>query len=347
MAIDVEKLALLRTIANALAERDLADVNLLFHEAELSEIPWGAWHDDSQYEVTDADRSRVVLDVIRDLPRADVDELALAVRQLFEVSIEVQAEDEATPLFLFASHLASQRALTGEVGEHLATWGVKLFVAHDSIEPDEEWQPEIERALRTANAGVVFLFPGFIESRWCDQEVGWLLGREVPTYALKFQGEDPYGPLGKKQAFTVRSGMTAAQVGEAIIEWIATKPALASGLNASLVAALQASGSFRRTDKIWERLHTATGLGTNEVGGLLTAVRDNDQVYNARGGIQGGETGPYSELVFKLALAQPGFEANTDLAREVAKARGLESLLPAAPTAAPDPWNRLGDDTPF
>ncbi|RKE60518.1 toll/interleukin-1 receptor domain-containing protein [Microbacterium sp. AG238] len=346
MPIDVEKLELLRTIANALAERTLTDVNLLLHEAGLQELAWGHWQDD-HYEVTDADRARAVLELIRDLPRADVDELALAVRQLFEVSIEVQAEKEATPLFLFASHLASQRALTGEVGEHLARWGVKLFVAHDSIEPDEEWQPEIERALRTADAGVVFLFPGFIESRWCDQEVGWLLGREVPTYALKFQGEDPYGPLGKKQAFTVRSGMTAAQVGDAIMDWIATKPALASGLDASLVAALQASGSFRKTDQIWERLHSASGLGVTEVGGLLTAVRDNDQVYNARGGIQGGETGPYAELVFKLAIAQPGFDANADLAREVARVRGLESLMPAHLAPEPDPWNRVGDDSPF
>ena len=260
MAIDVEKLALLRTIANALAERTLADVNLLLHEAGLNELPWGRWHDD-QYQVTDADRASAVLELIRDLPRTDVDELAIAVRELFEVSIEVHAEVEATPLFVFASHLASQKALTGEVGAHLASWGVKLFVAHDSIEPDEEWQPEIERALRTCDAGVVFLFPGFIESRWCDQEVGWLLGRGVPTYALKFQGEDPYGPLGKKQAFTVRSGTTAAQVGDEIMDWLATKPVLASGLNASLAAALQASGSFKRTDRVWARLHAATGLG--------------------------------------------------------------------------------------
>lgn len=346
MAIDVEKLALLRTIANALAERTLADVNLLLHEAGLNELAWSQWHDD-QYMVTDADRASAVLELIRDLPRTDVDELAVAVRQLFEVSIEVQEDVEPPPLFLFASHLASQRALVGEVGEHLADWGVELFVAHDSIEPDQEWHAEIERALRTCHAGVVFLFPGFIESRWCDQEVGWLLGREIPTYALKFQGEDPYGPLGKKQAFAVKNGTTAALVGDEIMDWLATKPALASGLNASMVAALQASGSFNRTDRVWARLHNATDLGANAVGGLLTAVRDNDQVYKAHGGIQGGETGPYAELVFKLALAQPGFAANADLAREVARARGLEGLLQTPPAAEPDPWNRVGDDTPF
>lgn len=323
MPIDVEKLGLLRSISDALAGRDLGEVNLLFHEAGIDEVPWAAWEDD-QYEVTDADRSRAVLNRVRDLPRSEVDDLAVAVRQLFEVSIEVQAEEEVAPLFLFASHLVSQKALVGDVREHLEEWGIRLFVAHDSIEPDQEWHSEIEHALRTSDAGVVFLFPKFIESRWCDQEVGWLLGREVPCYALKFQGEDPYGPLGKKQAFTVKNEMTAAQVGDAILDWLTTKPVLASRLNASLVEALKSSWSFNRTDRVWERLHSATDLRAAEVAGLLTAIRDNDQVYKAR-----NVEGPYAELIFKLAVAQPGFHANADLAGEVARARGLEALLPA------------------
>jgi len=346
MPIDVEKLALLRSIANALAERELVDVNLLLHEAGLTEIQWSSWHDDDRYEVTTADRAKAVLDVIRDVSRAEVDELAVAVRQLFEVSIEVQAQDAVEPLSLFASHLASQKALVGEVGQQLAEWGITLFVAHDSIEPDLEWHAEIERALRTCDAGVVFLFPNFVESRWCDQEVGWLLGREVPCYALKFQGADPYGPLGKKQAFTVRDGMTAAQIADAIIEWLGTKPVLASRLNASLVEALKSSWSFNRTDRVWARLHSASGLGANEVAGVLTAIRDNDQVYNASGGIQGGDTGPYAELAFKLIKDQPGFEVNADLAREVAKSRGLEDLLPVIDVAPATVWS-TGGDTPF
>ncbi len=326
MPIDIEKLALLRSIANALAERELADVNLLLHAAGIEEVSWGAWYDD-RYDVTSADRANSILRLIRDEPRATVDDLAVAVRELFEVSIEVQPQHDVEPLILFASHLSSQRALVGEVGSHLAAWGITLFVAHDSIEPDLEWHNEIEKALRSCDAGVVFLFPKFKESSWCDQEVGWLLGREVPCYALKFQGADPYGPLGKKQAFVVRDGMTAAQVGDAILEWLATKPGLTSQFNASIVEALKSSWNFNRTDHVWARLHGATGLGAREVAGILTAIRDNDQVYNAHGGTADGDTGPYRELAFKLAMTQPGFEQNLDLAREVAKVRGIEALL--------------------
>lgn len=327
MPIDVQKLALLRTISNALAERELVDVNLLLHEAGLSEVRWDDWYNQN-WEPTVADKASTVLAIVRDIPRAAVDELALAVRELFEVSIEVHAGEEPEPLRLFASHLATQRAVVGAVGEELRRWGVELFVAHDSIEPDLEWQTEIERALRTTHAGIVFLFPGFVSSAWCDQEVGWLLGREVPCYALKFQGQDPYGPLGKKQAFNVRDEMTATEIASTILAWLATKPGLASNLNASFVEALKGSGSFRRTDQVWEHLKNATGMGPAQVAGVLTAIRDNGQVYNAHHASADGESGPYAELLFKLALEQPGFAANQDLAVEVARSRGLETLLP-------------------
>jgi hypothetical protein len=345
MPIDVEKLALLRSVSNALAERELVDVNLLLHEAGLNEVAWNAWYDE-RWDPTLADKASAVLNIVRDLPRPAVDELAAAVRELFEVSIEVHSGEEPEPLKLFASHLAVQKAIVGAVGDELARWGVELFVAHDSIEPDQEWQSEIERALRTSHAGIVFLFPDFEKSAWCDQEVGWLLGREVPCYALKFQGRDPYGPLGKKQAFTVRDEMAASDIATAILAWLGTKPGLTSSLNGSFVEALKSSWNFNRTDRVWEHLRNATGMGATQVAGLLTAIRDNDQVYNAHHAAAEGESGPYAKLIFKLALEQPGFAANDHLAGEVARIRGLESLLPGSPTAEPDPWG-AGANDPF
>lgn len=338
MPIDVEKLALLRTISSALAERELGEVNLLLHEAGLPEIGWNAWYDDN-WEPTLADKANTVLTVVRDLPRVAVDELALAVRELFEVSIEVHGGTEPEPLRLFASHLATQRAVVGGVGEELKSWGIDLFVAHDSIEPSREWQAEIERALRHSHAGIVFLLPGFRESAWCDQEVGWLLGREVPCYALKFQGQDPYGPLGKWQAFTVRDEMTSTEIARAILSWLGTRPGLASHLNASYVEALKRSRGFKRTDQIWALLKGATEMGPAQVAGVLAAIRDNDQVYNAHHSSADEESGPYAVLLFKLALKQPGFSANQDLAFEVARSRGLEELLPTSPSEQVTNWS--------
>lgn len=325
MPIDVEKLALVRSVANALAERQLSDVNLLLHEVGLDDIEPGAW-DDERWEITPADRTNTVIAALRDLRRAEVDDLATAVRRLFDVPVDVVDQPEPEPLVLFASHLATQRAIVGAVGNELARWGVTLFVAHDSIDPDLEWQSEIERSLHECHGGVVFLMPGFSESKWCDQEVGWLLGRQVPCCPLKFQGQDPYGPLGKKQALTVHDGTTAQQLAIEIVTWAASKAEIAPHVNGSLVEALKSSTSFRQTDLVWEHLYAARDLTSRQVAGLLTAIRDNDQVYNASGGI-GDHRGPYSELAFKLALDQPGFPANEEFAREVATMRQLEELM--------------------
>jgi hypothetical protein len=329
VTIDVEKIAVLRTLSASIADKELSDVNLLLHEAGVPEISYNSWWGDDRWEPGAGDRTALVLERIRDLTREDVNDLALAVSKLYDEEVSGAPTTPAEPLYLFASHLATQKDLVGAVSDELALWGIRLFVAHDAIEPDAEWQREIERALSACHAGVAFLHPDFIASRWCDQEVGWLLGRGVPCLALKFQGQDPYGPLGKKQARTIGDAMTAAHVAQAVMDWVATKPALAPYVNASLVVALKESGSFNKTDRIWARLYTAQGMQDAEVAGLLTAIRDNDQVYNASGGTE-EETGPYKELAMKLALRQPGFAANLELAQEVARIRELDDVLAAA-----------------
>lgn len=345
MAIDVEKLALLRALGSSLAEKELSDVNLLLHELGLEEITSNAWYGNDRWDPTLSDRATAVLERIRDLPRPDVSSLRDAVSRIYDEAVDPGSEGPARPLNIFASHLATQKDFVGEVGQELERWGIELFVAHDSIEPDLEWQQEIEKALSTCHAGVAFLLPGFVESRWCDQEVGWLLGRGVPCYALKFLGQDPYGPLGKKQARSVPDSMTALHVAQAIFDWLKTKPGLEAPLYASLVEALKASRNFKTTDRIWELLHDAEGLQSAQVAGLLTAVRDNDQVYGDSGGTEGGGFGPYAELILRLVTQQPGFEANLPLAREVAKLRGLERILSEAGVtdlaSELDPWAEL------
>jgi len=42
------------------------------------------------------------------------------------------------------------------------------------------WQAQIEHALRSMQAFVAIVHPEFNSSAWCNQEVGWALGRRVP-----------------------------------------------------------------------------------------------------------------------------------------------------------------------
>lgn len=91
-------------------------------------------------------------------------------------------DDPADPwsgqgLRLFLTHHSDYRGAAATLREELAKRSVDAFVAHDSIEPGEEWENVIISALRSCDACLALLTPGFKESPWADQEVGFCMAR--------------------------------------------------------------------------------------------------------------------------------------------------------------------------
>lgn len=320
MNIDVKKIALLRNVVSVLSERELTDVNLLMHEMDLQPVNSDEWESSRGTGYSNTRRASALLNRIENLSRNAVEKLASAVNELFGTTVDEHKESEPTSLSLFASYADAQKDFVSQVSNELGEWGISLFVAHQSIEPGKEWPNEIEQALNTCDAGLIFLQNGFEDSEWCNQEVGWLLGRGIPCYTLKFQENNPQGLLGLKQAFTIKPGTTAPKIGNRIIKWLSTKTEVSANFYDSMTKALLNSPRYHQTDCVLEQLASAHDLDDQEVASLLTAVRDNDQVYNA--------STSYPKQIFELAKQQPGFETNLELAKEVAKIRKIEYLLP-------------------
>ncbi|HEU4759671.1 MAG TPA: toll/interleukin-1 receptor domain-containing protein, partial [Dehalococcoidia bacterium] len=133
---------------------------------------------------------------------------------------------------LFVTHLAKDRALATTLQERLETFGISAFVAHKDIAPTAEWQDEILLALNTTDALVALLTPGFHESSWTDQEVGFVMGRGLLTVAVTL-GETPYGFIGRLQAFsgTGKSEQAlATEIFEAFVKNKQTKRRMASAV---------------------------------------------------------------------------------------------------------------------
>lgn len=107
----------------------------------------------------------------------------------------------AYPVRIFLSHKSSVKKSTSSLKVALAACGISAFVAHEDIEPTEEWHREIERALFSMDALVALLTEDYHDSNWTDQEVGVAMGRGVPLIAVRL-GCDPYGLMGKSQALT-------------------------------------------------------------------------------------------------------------------------------------------------
>lgn len=102
---------------------------------------------------------------------------------------------------LFLSHTAIFKEKTAMLKDELIPYGITAFVAHEDIEPTEEWQIEIERALFSMDALAAILTRNFPESHWTDQEVGAALGRDVLIIPIR-KDIDPYGFVAKYQGFS-------------------------------------------------------------------------------------------------------------------------------------------------
>lgn len=144
--------------------------------------------------------------VIDKLKAGNIDNILELAKHL-EIEIDIRKHEEDSSLWeegcfkLFISHLDKNKNFAKEIKEGLKGYGISCFVAHDDIRPTSLWQYEIEKALRTCDGLLAILEPGFHQSSWTDQEIGFAFGRGVVIVSVRI-GQDPYGFIGKFQAIT-------------------------------------------------------------------------------------------------------------------------------------------------
>ena len=180
---------------------------------------------------------------------------------------------------LFISHLAERRRFVADVQDKLLALGISSFVAHNDIEPTREWQDEIETALATCDGMLALLHPGFHESKWTDQEIGYAMGRQVLIVAASF-GTDPYGFIGRFQGMN-GNGKPASTVAGELFD-ILRKHAMTRARIAEAVAALFCqSNSFADARSNMKLLETADYWDRALSDGVRAASESNLQIRDA------------------------------------------------------------------
>lgn len=174
---------------------------------------------------------------------------------------------------LFISHLASFKVQTSHLQSALRKYAISSFVAHEDIEPTKQWQEEIEAALHTMDALVAILMPGFQESRWCDQEVGFAVGRDVLVIPLR-KGLDPYGFIGKYQGIQAQN-KTIGDVAEAIFRALIKSPKTKNKILMAMSGAVSnASSPEEALDKV-SILKSLDNISVELLDSLKQEVSDN------------------------------------------------------------------------
>ncbi|WP_306548431.1 TIR domain-containing protein [Desulfobulbus sp.] len=125
-------------------------------------------------------------------------------------------------LKLFISHLSSNKNRMSHIKRRLSKWGISSFIAHEDIEPSKEWRDEVEAGLDTMEVIAAVVEPGFKESDWCSQEVGYALGKKIDIIPIR-AGLDPFGFFGKYQGIQAK-GKLPEKVADEISNLLMKKP---------------------------------------------------------------------------------------------------------------------------
>lgn len=131
-----------------------------------------------------------------------------------------------TKFKLFISHIAKHKDRATRLKDCLSPYSISGFVAHEDIHPTLEWQVEIERALYNMDAFLAIHTPGFKDSFWTQQEIGFAVGRGAKIISFKM-GEDPTGFISKQQALA-RRNRTAEEIAQEVDAILSSDP-LSSG----------------------------------------------------------------------------------------------------------------------
>lgn len=130
------------------------------------------------------------------------------------------------PPKVFVSYSTDDKILAGQVKAYFTDrGGFEVFLAHEDMEPSEEFILRIRSELKACNVFVPLITENFRESPWTDQEVGFALsrsklskGRRCMILSLVFAPAPfpPHGFIKDYQALSVGTNELQAKLRKAV-----------------------------------------------------------------------------------------------------------------------------------
>lgn len=107
-------------------------------------------------------------------------------------------EPERLRIFLSYSHEDSE--FVGDLKRGLDTLHVDSFLAHEDIQPSNEWEDVIIAKLKSTEILVCILTEAFYRSEWTQQEVGMAVGNDKTVISVSVDNVAPIGFTKRYQA---------------------------------------------------------------------------------------------------------------------------------------------------
>lgn len=164
---------------------------------------------------------------------------------------------------LFLSHSSSDKDFGANLKRKLGPVKVDVFVAHEDIEPNLTWQQEIKLGLASCHALLFLATDTSNQSWWCQQEVGWALGRGVfvTSYSL---GADPVGFAGALQGWKVPKH-DLQEVRKRLLGMLAKEDRTEPSMREPLVQLIQSSRTAAQIDYTLDYLELLKSLSQGDL----------------------------------------------------------------------------------
>ncbi|WP_344004926.1 toll/interleukin-1 receptor domain-containing protein [Microbacterium paludicola] len=276
-----ERIPLIKASIDALLPRMDDDATLVLNQ-------FGAQLDGSYGRDTDSRRSFLTW-AVQELS----DETLLGLHDYLvgdeQAPVSVSADDDPwtdLPIRVFLSHKWEDAEWVSSLRSVLAKYGITAFVAHKDITPSKQWREVIKAGLRSCHMMVAVLHDDFHKSQWCDQEVGWALGRGIPIATLRRSLEFERGTDG----FLEEVQDIQLDPSRGTGEWRAAQEIFRAAIRSvkppelvrrALAEALVASPSWENTRNLWSAIARQDQWEQASLDRIKFAVQTNRQVYDA------------------------------------------------------------------
>jgi hypothetical protein len=177
----------------------------------------------------------------------------------------------------FVSYSVEKKEAGGAVKACLGRFGYECFLAHEDLHVSEEWKHRILEELGAADVFVALLSKEFMASKWCSQELGFIISRpEVLAVPLSLDGTMPYGFIEHLQGIMVNKRNL-----DTILEEVLYRKRPRQMIPAQ-IARVRSAGSFRAAEAAVLPLVLHFAQFTDEdVDGFARAVAANNEVWDA------------------------------------------------------------------
>ena len=242
-----QRTALIKAVSLALGQRTWDELEAMVGELGL----WIPAQDDR------LGRASTVEGALSDANDSQLDVLAgIVLSPEFNLDWERLNPWDPGKFRLFLSHAHEDRVFVGAVAASLSGKGIHGFAAHEDIEVHAEWAHVIEYALDTADALVAFVSEPSTSSFWCNQEIGWALGRHLLVASVRLDR----APVGFTSRFQAQRAADPAQLAENLWNFLLGRNETGESLTRSVIGSLEASEHWEQAT---ERSATLTSLTWN------------------------------------------------------------------------------------